>query len=90
MGSPINLKWTIGLGLVLFIVLGFGSFNDATDGLSQIGFPLVFVQYTGGKCIKCDSIEWFKPLYMMIDLLLAMVVSLVIFRFAKKLNLNRL
>lgn len=88
MGSAINLKWTLGLGLVLFIVLGFGSFNDASDGLSQIGFPLVFVQYTGGKCADCGLLEWFKPSYMIVDLLLAIVVSLVIFRLTKRLYLK--
>lgn len=47
------------------------SFSGMSDGLTRIGFPLVFMQDTGGKCIDCSTIKWFKWGYLIVDIAFA-------------------
>jgi len=67
---------------IVFIasILFFGEFNSASDGFTRFGFPLVFMQYTGGKCIDCKSTNWFNVCYLLGDVFLGLLFSAIILR----------
>lgn len=72
-----NVKWIVVLFTVIFTIqtLLFSDFNGVNDGLTRIGFPLVFMQDTGGKCIDCQNIRWFKTFYFFVDILLSLIMA---------------
>lgn len=81
-----DLKWTSVLSVIIFsaLTLFFSDFSGISDGITRIGFPLVFMQDTGGKCIDCQNIKWFKIFYLFADLLLSCLIALVFVKFFSK------
>lgn len=75
-----NIKSILVVAVVLFVVLTmfFSEFNGATDGLDRIGFPLVFMQDTGGKCVDCQSVKWFNVFCLIADLLISLLLGLLL------------
>lgn len=59
------------------------SFKGMSDGLDQIGFPLVFLQHNEGKCEDCAHLNWFKFSYLFFDLVCCYVLSLLIVEMSK-------
>lgn len=75
-----NIKWLLILFVGIFAILTvfFSEFNGMTDGLDRVGFPIVFLQDTGGKCIDCEKLKWFNLLYLLGDLAFSFLISLFI------------
>gem|GEM_PF-4546910 len=74
------LRLTLIVGLVLFVIsnLIFSDYSGVHDGLTCIGFPFVYLQDTGGKCYDCESIKWFKVIYLLLDLLLFLILAMML------------
>lgn len=81
-----NVKWIVALCAIIFTVLTllFSDFSGISDGFTRIGFPLVFMQETGGKCIDCANIKWFKIFYLFVDLLLSFVIAFFLVKVSVK------
>lgn len=78
----LNVKWVLILSLILFVIftLLLSDFSGIHDGLTRIGFPLVFMQDTGGKCVDCNSLKWFNIYYLIGDVFLCLLSSAIILR----------
>lgn len=68
----------IGVAIFLISNLIFSDYSGMHDGLTRIGFPFVFLQDTGGKCGDCESIKWFKVIYLFVDVLLSLLLAMVL------------
>jgi hypothetical protein len=82
-----NVRCTFVLAVIIFAILTLllSDFNGISDGFTRIGFPLVFMQNTGGKCINCQDVKWFKVIYLFADLLFSLIIAFFLVRiFAKK------
>lgn len=66
------------LSLLLFVIISIVTLDlsGMSDGLTQIGFPLVFMQDTGGKCTDCNALKWFNLGHLFIDIILVILVSI--------------
>jgi len=83
----INIKWIVILFMGIFAILTIflSDYSGMSDGFTRIGFPIVFMQDTGGKCDNCDEIKWFNFVYLSLDLLFSFLMSLlIVFLFLKK------
>lgn len=82
----INIKWIIILFLGIFAILTIflSDFSGMSDGLTRVGFPVVFMQDTGGKCIDCQEVKWFNLFYLVVDLVFSFLMSLFIVFFCLK------
>lgn len=82
----INIKWVIILFLGIFAILTIflSDFSGMSDGLTRVGFPVVFMQDTGGKCIDCQQVKWFNLFYLVVDLVFSFLMSLFIVFFCLK------
>ncbi|WP_437922100.1 hypothetical protein [Sphingobacterium sp. LRF_L2] len=82
-----HIKWIIVLffGLFLWLNIFLGEFNGVSDGLTRIGFPLVFLQDTGGKCEDCESLKWFNLLYLIVDIVICLLLSAIILTGVKRI-----
>lgn len=78
--SPI--KKSLVLSALLFLLITFitGTFEGAHDGLTRLGFPIVFLQDTNGKCFDCDSIKWLKWTYLILDLLFSYLLAILLIK----------
>jgi hypothetical protein len=81
-----NIKWIIILFVSTFAVLTIflSDFSGMSDGFTRVGFPIVFMEDTGGKCIDCQDIKWFNLFYLVLDLLFFFLISLFIVFFCLK------
>lgn len=82
----INIKWIMLLFVGIFVILTIflSDFSGMSDGLTRVGFPVVFMQDTGGKCIDCQDVKWFNLCYFVVDLVFSFLMSLFIFFFFVK------
>lgn len=82
----INIKWIIILFVGMFAILTIflSDFSGMSDGLTRVGFPVVFMQDTGGKCIDCQEVKWFNLFYLVVDLVFSFLMSLFIVFFCLK------
>lgn len=53
-------------------------YSGISDGLTRIGFPIVFMQDTGGKCIDCQNLKWFNLFYLLTDVVFSFLMSLLV------------
>ncbi len=73
------------LKLFLIIIISFfivnistSTFKSSSDGYDKIGFPFVFYQKLGGKCIDCIDKNFFEINYLIIDFIFtASIVSAI-------------
>jgi hypothetical protein len=84
------LKLMLILGITTFIIsnLLFSDYSGAHDGLTRIGFPFVYLQDTGGKCYDCESIKWFKAIYLLLDLLLFLMLAMILILVLQRKNVS--
>ncbi len=82
----INIKWIIILFVGIFAILTIflSDFSGMSDGLTRVGFPIVFMQDTGGKCIDCQNVKWFNFFYLGVNLVFSFLMSLFIVFFCLK------
>lgn len=82
----INIKWITILFVSIFAVLTIflSDFSGMSDGLTRVGFPIVFMQDTGGKCVDCQDVKWFNLFYLVVDLVFSFLMSLFIVFFCLK------
>jgi len=68
--------------VLLFAVICIATIDlsGMSDGLTQVGFPLVFMQDPGGKCTDCSTLKWLKWSYLLIDLVFACILSIILLR----------
>ena len=66
---------TVLLGLMLFVVVTALTmrFEAMSDGYTMIGFPVIFLQYTEGKCVACA--QFFKWYALSVDLFIALAFA---------------
>lgn len=85
-----NIKWVIILFLCIFSILTIflSDFSGISDGLTRVGFPIVFMQDTGGKCINCQDVKWFNLVYLVVDLIFSFLMSLLIVSLCIRPKLN--
>ncbi|WP_338767433.1 hypothetical protein WAF17_05800 [Bernardetia sp. ABR2-2B] len=55
------------------------TFEAYFDGYNKIGYPFIFYQSTGGKCLNCDAANFFKVDYLMFDFSITIIIVLLIF-----------
>lgn len=81
-----HIKLIVWIFLPLWIAstIIFGDFSGMSDGLTKLGFPLVFLQDTGGKCHDCDAVKWFKLSHMLIDMVLHLAFAVIVIRLIKR------
>ncbi|MNJ98955.1 hypothetical protein D3C87_167260 [compost metagenome] len=86
--TKLNVKWIVALCVIVFTVLTllFSDYGGISDGLTRIGFPLVFMQETGGKCIDCRSIKWFNTFYLFVDLLLSLIIAFFLVKVSTRIR----
>ena len=78
----LNMKFALILSLMLFVIftLLLSDFSGMHDGLTRIGFPLVFMQDTGGKCVDCQSLKWFNIYCLIGNVLLCLLSSVIMLK----------
>lgn len=78
----LNLKRMLILSLILFVgsTLLVSDFSGMHDGLTRIGFPFVFMQDTGGKCVNCQDLKWFSFSYLIGNIFLCILSSILMLR----------
>ena len=76
------------LSVLLFVVISIATIDlsGMSDGFTQVGFPLVFMQDTGGKCTDCSTLKWFKWRYLLIDLVFACILLIILLRIYLKIR----
>ncbi len=69
------IKKSLLISFIFFILFAllFAKFESMSDGYTIIGFPLIFIKYSEGKCYDCDN--YFKPAFMLLDYLLSFVAA---------------
>lgn len=83
--SPVK---TLTLSILLFLstTLMMSTFYGVHDGLTRIGFPIVFLQDTSGKCFDCDLIKWFRLSYLLVDLAFFFLLTTVLIKLYRLLK----
>ena len=57
--------------------------RKSCTGVARIGFPLVFMQDTEGKCVNCQSWKWFNIHWLIADLFFWLLNSVIIWSTTK-------
>ncbi len=70
--------------LFFFTSIVFGTFEGDQDGKTLIGFPFIFSSGSSGKCGDCEEVIWFKPFFLVLDIIIAQVVAFFILLFVKR------
>lgn len=68
-------KIAILLGIILFVVTTALTMHveGMSDGYTTLGFPVIFLQYTSGKCVGCA--QFFKWYALAVDLFIALAFA---------------
>ena len=63
------------LGIILFVLATALTmrFEAMSDGYTTLGFPVIFLQCTSGKCVACA--QFFKWYALAVDLLIALAFA---------------
>ena len=66
---------TVLLGIIVFVVVTalFMRLEAMSDGYTTLGFPVAFLQYTGGKCSACK--QYFRWYALALDLFIALAFA---------------
>jgi hypothetical protein len=69
------LRSTVLFGVLVFALVTALTmrFEAMSDGYTTLGFPVTFLQYTGGKCSACT--QYFRWHALALDLLLALAFA---------------
>ncbi|MGY3213077.1 hypothetical protein [Mucilaginibacter sp. HD30] len=86
--GTINIKWLLSLSILTFVLSTIlsSNFSGVSDGLTRLGFPIAFMQDTGGKCKDCSVAKWFRFGSLIMDIAFAVGLSLGILSLYKKLR----
>ena len=79
---------TVLVGIIVFVVVTALSMRleAMSDGYTTLGFPVVFLHYTGGKCSACA--QYFRWHALALDLFIALAVAFGGLRAWKRVNVK--
>ena len=71
----IMVRSTVLLGVLVFVLVTVLSMRleAMSDGYTTLGFPVAFLQYTGGKCSDC--LQYFRWYALALDIFLALACA---------------
>ncbi len=61
-------------------------FEAYFDGMDRIGYPFRFYQSLGGKCLNCDTANFLKIHYLILDFAIVLSVVLLLFFLYEKMK----